>query len=88
MRHYLWLGAALLSASCMTMGRMDSDGDTKISRDEAAASPDLAAAFGVADANDDGYLDATEFEAAKEWLSEQAAGSQQPSQQSHGGHRH
>jgi len=73
----------------MTMGGMDANGDGRISRKEAAKSPEISAAFGVADANSDGQLDPDEFDAAKEWLREADRGQAPPhDDRGQGGHKH
>lgn len=74
----LLIAASVLSASCMTMGGTDVNGDGRISRKEAAKSPEISAAFGVADANNDGQFDPDEFDAAKEWLRETDRGPGSP----------
>ncbi len=45
--------------------RLDTDHDGKISRDEAAKNPKLAAKFDQLDANHDGFLDRSDFEAMR-----------------------
>ncbi|MGG6462424.1 EF-hand domain-containing protein [Solilutibacter silvestris] len=45
--------------------RLDADHDGKISRDEAAKDPKLAAKFDQLDANHDGFLDRSDFEAMR-----------------------
>lgn len=79
---------AAMLASCMTMGGLDANNDDRISRAEAAKSPDLTAAFGVGDANSDGYLDPAEFEIAKEWLREMSRGQDRPHDDGRGSHGH
>lgn len=63
--------SALLLTSCAMLssfGRADANDDGRISRDEAAPSPELSAAFGSADADQDSYLDPEEFERARELI--------------------
>ncbi|OOO01847.1 MAG: hypothetical protein USCGTAYLOR_01925 [Chromatiales bacterium USCg_Taylor] len=81
MKNYLAIAAALLLASCTTMGsgvprlsKLDADDDGEISREEAAKSPELMVAFDRADANGDTYLDHAEFQRALELIRESDPG--------------
>jgi hypothetical protein len=76
MRNYLAIAAVLL-ASCTAINsgvprqsKLDTNGDTKVSREEAAESPELMLVFDLADANGDGYLDGAEFQRARELIRE------------------
>lgn len=81
---------ALSLASCAMLssfGRADANDDGRISRDEAAPSPELSAAFGSADTDQDGYLDPAEFEHARELI----RAWDEPRHDTHdagGGHKH
>jgi EF hand len=77
MRNRLAIAAALLLASCTAMGsgvprfsKLDADSDAKISREEAAKSPELMLIFDSADTNGDGFLDDTEFQRTWELIRE------------------
>jgi len=88
MRKIVLTVAVWALAGCMTMGSLDADNDSRISREEAAKSSEIAAAFGVGDSNDDGYLDPAEFEMTKEWLREASRGEGRQHDDGRGSHGH
>ncbi len=53
------------------MGFLDKDGDKKISREEAKASPELSPAFDLVDANKDGFIDMAETKSMIEYTKNQ-----------------
>jgi ferric-dicitrate binding protein FerR (iron transport regulator)/Ca2+-binding EF-hand superfamily protein len=55
------------------MGFLDKNGDEKISKEEAKASPQLAPAFGMVDTNKDGFIDVSEAKAMLEYSKNQNA---------------
>lgn len=82
--------SALSLASCSTLssfGRADANADGRVSRDEAARSPELSAAFGSADADQDGHLSPVEFESARDLIRAWNE-SQHDTPDAGGGHRH
>ena len=88
MKHGLAFSAAILLTSCATVGfgRLDADDGDKLSRQEAAAAPDVAAFFDRFDEDQDGFLDRNEFEGATEFV----RAAQQPAHDHgrSGGHGH
>lgn len=77
MKNYVTVAAALLLAApgaamagVPKLSKLDADRDGKISRIEAAKSPELQTVFNRANANGDAYLDAAEFKKARELIRE------------------
>lgn len=90
MRNFLGIVGALLLAACasMSISKLDGNGDSKISREEAAQSDELMDVFARADANRDSYLDRTEFRSAQEMIREQNRPSERTQQEGHQRRRH
>lgn len=59
------------------MGFMDKDGDGKISKQEAKASPEMAPAFAYIDTSRDGFIDMAEVKAMVEYTKAQGQGKRQ-----------
>lgn len=57
---------------------LDKDDDEKISKAEAAASPELAPAFAYVDTNEDGFIDLNEAKAMVEYTKNENAGKSKP----------
>lgn len=92
MRHWLVLSAAFLLTSCIAagfqFGRLDNNDDERISRKEAADSEEISAYFGLFDKNEDGYLDAEEFENGLEFIRASDTPTHDRGHDDGGGHRH
>lgn len=66
-KEWIVLGAALFTSAAVaggtTFSNLDTNHDGKISQEEAAANPSVAAQFDKADSNQDGSLEESEFSA-------------------------
>lgn len=85
-RLLLFVFATASLAACAQFGRLDSNDDGRISRQEAESSTELSAYFGRFDENQDGYLDRTEFDSALEFIGATETSTQDRGHA--GGHRH
>ena len=58
------------------IGFLDKDGDEKISKEEAKASPELSPAFAFVDTSNDGFIDMKEAEAMVEYMKKEKQANQ------------
>jgi len=85
-RRLLLFVATTSLAGCAQFGRLDSNDDDRISRDEAKSSVEVSAYFGRFDENQDGYLDRAEFESESEFIRATKGSTQDRDR--HNGHPH
>lgn len=85
-RLLLFVFATASLAACAQFGRLDSNDDSRISRQEAESSTEISAYFGRFDENQDGYLDRTEFDGALEFI--RAKETSTRDRDRHNGHAH